>query len=511
MSAAPALDGHTRIAVTVCVILATLMQALDTTIANVALPYMQGSVSASQDEIAWVLTSYIVAAAIMTPPTGFLAGRFGLKRLFLVAVAGFTVSSVLCGLAQSLVQIVLFRVLQGLFGAALVPLSQTVLMNINPRERQGSAIALWGVAVMAGPVLGPVLGGWLTQTYSWRFVFYINVPIGALAFFGMTIFLPDTERNVTTKLDWFGFGTLSLAIAAMQVMLDRGEELDWFGSGEIVTEAIIAASAFYLFIVHTFTARQPFVSPTLFRDRNFTAGVLFISVVGLTYYASLALQPPYLQDLMNYPIVSAGFVLGPRGIGTMGAMMIVGKLIGQVDTRLLLTTGLGLTAWSFYAMTGWTPDISQMTIIVVGVIQGIGLGFIFVPLSVVTLSTLSPDRRAEGAGLYSLSRNIGSSVGISVVNSLLTRNTQVNHAEIASQVTSVNRAFEAPAIARFWNPLTAAGRAALDAVVTRQAQIIAYIDDYKLLMIATLAVIPLLIIFTKPPRGVAPDHTQAME
>ncbi len=511
MSEARPLDGRTRLAITVCVILATLMQALDTTIANVALPYMQGSVSASQDQIAWVLTSYIVAAAIMTPPTGYLAGRFGLKRLFLVSIAGFTVSSVLCGLAQSLAQIVLFRVLQGLFGAALVPLSQTVLMNINPKERQGSAMALWGVAVMAGPVLGPVLGGWLTQTYSWRFVFYINVPIGALAFFGMTTFLSDTARNVTAKLDWFGFGTLSLAIAAMQVMLDRGEELDWFGSGEIVTEAIIAASAFYLFIVHTFTAREPFVSPTLFRDRNFTAGALFISIVGLTYYASLALQPPYLQNLMNYPIVSAGLVLGPRGIGTMGAMMIVGKLIGQVDTRFLLTIGLGLTAWSFYAMTGWTPDVSQMTIIVVGVIQGIGLGFIFVPLSVVTLSTLSPERRAEGAGLYSLSRNIGSSVGISVVNSLLTRNTQVNHAEIASHVTSINRAFEDPAIAQFWDPLTAAGRAALDAVITRQAQIIAYIDDYKLLLIATLAVIPLLIIFKKPPRGVAPDHTQVVE
>jgi DHA2 family multidrug resistance protein len=511
MPAADVLDGRTRLAVTVCVILATLMQALDTTIANVALPYMQGSVSASQDQIAWVLTSYIVAAAIMTPPTGYLAGRFGLRRLFLVSIAGFTGASVLCGLAQSLVQIVLFRVLQGLFGAALVPLSQTVLMNINPKERQGSAIALWGVAVMAGPVLGPVLGGWLTQTYSWRFVFYINVPIGALAFFGMTTFLPETARSVTTKLDWFGFGTLSLAIAAMQVALDRGEELDWFGSGEIVTEAIVAASAFYLFIVHTFTTREPFVRPALFQDRNFTAGLLFISIVGLTYYASLALQPPYLQNLMNYPIVSAGLVLGPRGIGTMGAMMIVGKLIGRVDTRLLLTTGLGLTAWSFYTMTGWTPDVSQMAIIVVGVIQGIGLGFIFVPLSVVTLSTLSPERRAEGAGLYSLSRNIGSSVGISVVNSLLTRNTQVNHAEIASHVTSVNRGFEDPAIAQFWNPLSAAGRAALDAVITRQAQIIAYIDDYKLLMIATLAVIPLLIIFTKPPRSVAPDHTQVME
>jgi MFS transporter, DHA2 family, multidrug resistance protein len=511
MSEARPLDGRTRLAITICVILATLIQALDTTIANVALPYMQGSVSASQDQIAWVLTSYIVAAAIMTPPTGFLAGRFGLKRLFLVSIAGFTVASVLCGFSQSLLQIVLFRILQGLFGAALVPLSQTVLMNINPKERQGSAIALWGVAVMAGPVLGPVLGGWLTQTYSWRFVFYINVPIGALAFFGMTTFLPETARNVSTKLDWFGFGTLSLAIAAMQVMLDRGEELDWFGSGEIVTEAIIACSAFYLFIVHTFTTREPFVRPSLFRDRNFTAGVLFISIVGLTYYASLALQPPYLQNLMGYPIVSAGLVLGPRGIGTMGAMMIVGKLIGRVDTRLLLAIGLGLTAWSFYAMTGWTPDVSQMTIVVVGVIQGIGLGFIFVPLSVVTLSTLSAERRAEGAGLYSLSRNIGSSAGISIVNGLLTRNTQVNHSEIASHVTSFNRGFEDPVIGQFWNPITAAGRAALDAVITRQAQIIAYIDDYKLLMIATLAVIPLLIIFTKPSREVAPDHTQVME
>ena len=245
-----------RPAITVCVILATLMQALDTTIANVALPYMQGSVSASQDQIAWVLTSYIVAAAIMTPPTGYLAGRFGLKRLFLVSVAGFTVASMLCGMAQSLVQIVLFRVLQGLFGAALVPLSQTVLLNINPKERQGSAMALWGVAVMAGPVLGPVLGGWLTETYSWRYVFYINLPIGVLAFLGMTTFLPETARNATAKLDWFGFGTLSLAIGALQVLLDRGEELDWFGSGEIVIEAIIAASAFYLFLVHTFTARR---------------------------------------------------------------------------------------------------------------------------------------------------------------------------------------------------------------------------------------------------------------
>jgi MFS transporter, DHA2 family, multidrug resistance protein len=504
-------EGINRAAITVCVILATLMQALDTTIANVALPYMQGSVSASQDQIDWVLTSYIVAAAIMTPPTGYLAGRLGLKRLFLVSVAGFTLASMLCGMAQSLVEIVLFRILQGLFGAALVPLSQTVLLNINPKERQGSAMAMWGVAVMAGPVLGPVLGGWLTENYSWRWVFYINLPIGVLAFLGMTTFLSETARNSAAKLDWLGFGTLSLAIGALQVMLDRGEELDWFGSGEIVIEAVIAASALYLFLAHTFTTDAPFVRPSLFRDRNFAAGSLFIAVIGLTYYASLALQPPYLQDLMNYPIVAAGLVLGPRGVGTMGAMLAVGKLTGRVDTRLLLAIGLGLTAWSFYAMTGWTPDVSQMTIVGVGVIQGIGLGFLFVPLSVVTLSTLAPELRAEGAGLYSLSRNIGSSIGISTVNSLLTENTQVNHAEIVQHVTAVNRIFADPIIAQFWNPVTATGRAALDALITQQAQIIAYIDDYKLLMVATLAVVPLLVVFSKPPRGVATDGAAVME
>jgi DHA2 family multidrug resistance protein len=511
MSEKRAPDGTNRTAITVCVILATLMQALDTTIANVALPYMQGSVSASQDQIDWVLTSYIVAAAIMTPPTGFLAGRFGIKRLFLVSVAGFTIASMLCGMAQSLVQIVLFRILQGLFGAALVPLSQTVLFNINSKERQGSAMALWGVAVMAGPVLGPVLGGWLTEAYSWRYVFYINLPVGVLAFLGMTTFLKETPRNATTKLDWFGFGTLSLAIGAMQVALDRGEEKDWFGSSEIIIEAIIAASALYLFLVHTFTAQEPFVRPSLFRDRNFTTGILFVAIIGLTYYASLALQPPYLQDLMDYPIVTAGLVLGPRGVGTMAAMMVVGKLIGRVDTRILLGVGLGLTAWSFYAMTGWTPDVSQMTIVVIGIIQGIGLGFLFVPLSAVTLSTLSNEQRAEGAGLYSLSRNIGSSIGISVVNSLLTQNTQVNHADIVQHVTATNRIFADPVIARFWNPLAAAGRAALDTMVTQQAQIIAYIDDYKLLMIATLIVIPLLIVFKRTSDGSGGDHTVAME
>ena len=511
MAAAPTAEGRNRAAITVCVILATLMQSLDTTIANIALPYIQGSVSASQDQINWVLTAYIVAAAIMIPTTGFLAGRFGRKRLFLLAVAGFTVASMLCGMAQSLVQIVLFRVLQGIFGAALVPLSQSVLLDIYPKERQGFAMALWGIAVMVGPVLGPVLGGWLTESYTWRWVFYINLPIGALAFVGITSFLPETARDICAKLDWLGFGTLSLGIGALQVLLDRGEQLDWFGSGEILIEAIIAASAFYMFFVHTFTADEPFVRPVLFRDRNFAAGMAFIFVIGVTYLASLALITPYLQSLMNYPIVTAGLVLGPRGLGTMAAMMIVGRLVGQVDTRLLLAVGLGLTAWSLYDMTGWTPDVSQVTIMGNGLVQGAGLGFLFVPLSAVTLGTLPPEQRAEGAGLYNLSRNIGSSVGISVVTSLLTQNTQANHAEIVQHVTAVNRVFENAAIAQFWNPTTDVGRAALDAMITRQAQIIAYIDDFKLLMIATLAVIPLLMVFKQASEGGRRDHTLAVE
>src|SRR5258706_9885300 len=507
---APDRAAH-RAAITVCVILATIMQALDTTIANIALPYIQGSVSASQDQINWVLTSYIVAAAIMTPLTGFLAGRFGRKRLFLAAVAGFTVASMLCGMAQSLVQIVLFRTLQGMFGAALVPLSQSVLIDINPPERRGSAMALFGIAVMVGPVLGPVLGGWLTENYAWRWVFYINLPIGALAFLGITTFLPDTDRNAGAKLDWFGFGTLSLGIGALQILLDRGEQLDWFGSGEIWIEAIVAASAFYLFLVHIFTADEPFVRPALFRDRNFAAGMAFIFIVGVTYLASLALMTPYLQGLMNYPIVTAGLVLGPRGIGTMVAMMIVGRLVGRVDTRLLLAVGLGLTAWSVYDLTGWTPDVSQMTIMGNGGGQGAGLGFLFVPLSTVTFATLPPEQRTDGTGLFNLSRNIGSSVGISVGTSMLTQNTQANHADIVQHVTAVNRVFENPVITQFWNPATDAGRAALDVMITRQAQIIAYIDDFKLLMIATLAVIPLLILFKRAPGGGGEDRTVVVE
>jgi MFS transporter, DHA2 family, multidrug resistance protein len=500
-----------RAAITACVILAVVMQALDTTIANVALPYIQGSVSASADQINWVLTSYIVAAAIMTPPSGFLATRFGRKRVLMVAIAGFVAASVLCGIAQSLLEIVAFRLLQGFFGAALVPIAQSILLDIYTPEERGSAMALFGVSVMVGPVLGPVIGGYLTDQFSWRWVFYINVPIGLIAFAGVSAFMRETKLTSAAKMDWLGFGSLSVAIAALQVFLDRGAQLDWFSSFEILIEATVCVSAFYIFLVHTFTATNSFVNPSLFLDRNFSVGMLFIFIVGITYLASMALMTPYLQTLMGYPVVTAGLVMGPRGLGTMACMFVVGRMIGKVDTRLLLMTGLLLTAWAMYDMTGWNPNVSQWTIAVTGFIQGAGLGFLFVPLTTVTFATLAPEQRADGTGLYNLSRNVGSSVGISIVSYLLIRNEQVNHATIASHVTAVNRAFGNGAVLHAFSPWTAVGRAALDQVVQLQASIISYIDDFKLMMILSLAAVPLVLLLRSAPAPADGDHAIVME
>jgi len=502
-----------RGAITACVILAVIMQALDTTIANVALPYIQGSVSASADQINWVLTSYIVAAAIMTPPSGFLAARFGRKRVLSAAIIGFVVASILCGAAQSLTQIVGFRLLQGFFGASLVPLSQSILLDIYTPEERGSAMALFGISVMVGPVLGPVLGGWLTENISWRWVFYINLPLGILALAGVSIFVTETKSSALAKLDWTGFGALSIAIGALQLFLDRGAQLDWFDSLEIVVEAAVCVGALYVLVVHTFTAQNSFIKPRLFLDRNFNVGLIFIFIVGICYLASLALLTPFLQTLLGYPVVTAGIVMGPRGLGTMVCMFVVGRLIGKVDTRILLGAGFLVSAWAMYDMAGWTPDVSQQRIMLTGFVQGGGLGLLFVPLTTVTFATLPAEYRGDGTGLYNLSRNIGSSVGISLVSYLLTRNVQVNHAEIANYVTPYNRLFEIPAIRRAWDPTTLAGRAALDEVITRQAMIISYIDDFKLLMILCLAALPFLALLRAPRREAAPadDHAMVME
>jgi DHA2 family multidrug resistance protein len=496
MSAAPDMPVVNRGMITVSIMLATIMQALDTTIANVALPHMQGSLSASQDQITWVLTSYIVAAAIMTPLTGWLSGRFGRKRVFLISVLGFTVASALCGMADSLAQIVLFRLMQGICGAALVPLSQAVLLDINPPERHGEAMAIWGVGIMIGPILGPTLGGWLTDNYNWRWVFYINLPVGVVAFLGILAFIAESKHDDPPPFDFFGFAVLSLGVAALQMMLDRGELKDWFGSTEIWIEAVTGALGFYLFIVHTATAKHPFLNPALLKDRNFVAATLFMFVVGTILYATLALLPPMLQNLMQYPVVTTGLVTAPRGIGTMIAMMLVGRLIRKVDTRLILAFGFVMTAFSLWQMTHFSLLMDMDPVIVSGFAQGFGLGFVFVPLSTAAFATLAPRIRTEGTAIFSLVRNIGGSVGISIVQSMLTENTQTVHATLAEHVTAYNPLLKPP---YFMGGLggSTSGLAALNHQITTQASMIAYIDDFKFMMIITLLAMPLLLLLRK--------------
>jgi MFS transporter, DHA2 family, multidrug resistance protein len=484
--------------ITVSVMLATIMQAVDTTIANVALPHMQGAMGATQDQIAWVLTSYIVAAAIFMPLTGFLAARLGRKRIFMWSVAGFTIASMLCGAAQSLPQIVLFRLLQGVFGACLVPMSQAVMLDSYPREQHGSAMALWGVGVMVGPILGPTLGGWLTEYFSWRWVFYINLPVGMLAWFGLAAYVRETEIDRSRRFDLMGFAFLSLGIGALQMMLDRGESLDWFASTEVLIEAMLAGLFLYLFVAHMFTHEHPFIEPGLFADRNFGIGLVFIFIVGLVLLATMALLPPFMQNLLGYPVLDVGYLLAPRGIGTMLAMMVVGRLSGRVDARYQVLAGLLLTALSLWEMARFTTDITAWDIVRTGVTQGLGLGFAFVPLSTITFATLAPRYRTEGTALFSLVRNLGSSIGISMVITYLAQRTQANHAGFTAFLDPLSFALRQAAEAGLYDLATPQGLSALNAEVTRQAAMLAYLQDFRLMMWITLAAIPLIVLLRAP-------------
>ena len=482
--------------ITVCAMVATLMQALDSTIANVALPYMQGSLAASYDQITWVLTSYVVAAAIFTAPVGWLAARFGQKTLYLVSVIGFTIASMACGVASSLGEMVVDRLIQGVFGAALVPLSQATMLNIYPAEKRGSAMALWGMGVMVGPILGPTLGGYLTYYYDWRYVFFVNLPFGIAAAVGLWLFLPAEKPRGAMRFDWFGFGSLALGVSGMQLMLDRGEIKDWFGSTEIIIEALMAVTGFYLFIVQMTTGKRPFITPAIFKDRSFVIGIIIMFAVGMVLLASSALLAPWLQELGNYPVDVAGLLLAPRGIGTMIAMMIAGRLSNRVDPRAVMAFGIVLLWWSMWRLSGWTPAVDEWTLVLNTVEQGAGLGFVFVPLNVVAFGTLPTALRYEGTALISLMRNVGSAVGISIFEALLTNGTEVEHSALAPFSSPLNRAFEAaPSLL----PNTPHGTAMLEQTLQYQAQVIAYNNDYWLMGLLALPML-LLLPFMRKPR-----------
>ncbi|MDE3028919.1 MAG: DHA2 family efflux MFS transporter permease subunit [Paracoccaceae bacterium] len=499
MSEAPEETDHHNVAhrglITFAIMAATIMQVLDTTIANVALPSMTGDLGASQDTITWVLTSYIVAAAIMTPVTGWISDRYGRKEVFVVCIIGFVAASMLCGLSWSLTSMVMFRLVQGIFGAAIVPLSQTILLDINPPEKFGQAMALWGAGIMVGPIIGPTLGGWLTQNYNWRWVFFINLPVGIVAAIGSWAFLPEAARRLR-RFDFFGFSFLSLGVGALQLMLDRGGAVDWFNSNEIWIELALVLTGFWVFVVHIMTAEHPFIDPQIFKDRNFVTGAVFGFVIGLVLYSSLALLPPMLSGIFGLPTTTVGLVMGPRGMGTMVSMILVGRLVQKVDARLLVIVGLLLTAGSLYAKSGFSPEQDSWPIITTGVVQGMGMGLVFVPLSTVAFSTIAAKYRGDATSLFTLIRNVGSSIGISAVSVMLTRNIQVNHSELAASISHYNPVLvQALPAAANGNPLLISQ---LDGLVNLQSLMVSYVDDFRMMMFVTLAAIPLAIMLRKP-------------
>lgn len=490
-----------RIAITFSIMLANIMQGLDTTIANVALPHIRGSLSASLDQISWVLTSYIVAAAITMPLTGWLAGRFGIKYIFILSVGGFTLASALCGSATNLTELVVYRGLQGIFGAGLIPLSQATLLQINPPERHGQAMAVFGVGTLLGPICGPVLGGWLTYDYNWRWVFYINLPVGLIAGIGALIFMREARHARREPFDFMGFATFSLAIGALQMLLDRGELNDWFGSTEIWVEATISGVALYLFIVHTATATdRSFLNRDLLSNLNFVAGTVLMFMVGLIMNGTLALLPTMLQDLMNYPVLTTGLVTAPRGVGSMIAMFVVARMIDRIDNRLIILFGLLLSAFSMWQMTQFSLYMGMEPVIVSGLVQGFGLGCTFVPLNTIALSNLPRHILTQGTALRSLMRNLGGSVGISILEARLTQNIQTVHSRLVEQLRPDNPLAQAPHLAAPFSLTDPAGIAALNAEVTRQASMVAYINDFALMMIMAIGSCVLLLLVHPPPR-----------
>ncbi|MEO6433871.1 MAG: DHA2 family efflux MFS transporter permease subunit [Sphingomicrobium sp.] len=509
--AAQPLPTTEKVIVTIAVMMAVLLQVLDTTIANVALPHMQASLSATQDSVNWVLTSYIVAAAIALPISGWLADRVGRKRLLLVSVIGFTATSVMCATATSLAQMVLYRALQGVSGAFIVPLAQATMFDINPREKHGQAMALFGGGIMIGPIMGPVLGGWLTDNFNWRWVFLVNLPIGILCILLLIRFMPRAEKN-RRKFDVLGFGLLALALGGLQLFLDRGQQEDWFDSWEIIVEAGVALAAAWMFVVHILTARNPLFERHLFADRNFATGLVFMAVTGVLLLAGLALLPPLLQSMYGYSVLQSGILTAPRGVGTLISMLLAGKLTGKVDARMLVGLGVVLMGYSLYLMTGFALEQSSRPVVISGLVQGLGLGLIFVPLQSLAFETLMPRMRTTAASLLNLSRNIGGSVGISIVSAQLVRMTQVSHADLASNITQQTIPTIDPTVLQTAGPVAGPlATAILNGEITRQALFIAYLDDFKLMMIITLSVLPLLLLMKRSGGRVAQDQHVAMD
>jgi MFS transporter, DHA2 family, multidrug resistance protein len=509
--------GGNKWLVAAAAMLATILEVLDVTIGNVALPHMQASFSASVDEVTWVLTSYLVSNGIVVPLTGWLSTLFGRKRFFMTSTVLFTLSSMLCGIAWNLQSMVAFRILQGVGGAAMIPMSQAVLMEAFPPAQHGLAMAVWGMGLMAAPILGPALGGWITDNYSWRWIYYVNLPFGIVALLLQWFFIPESRHAARKieRIDYFGLALVVVTIGALQIVLDRGERADWFAATWVWISLAMSMSAFVTLIWWELRYQHPVIDLSLFRHRAFAAASAMSTLLTFSLYGSLVTWPLYLQQVMGYPALQAGLAMAPRGLATMAAMFVVGQVYGKIDTRFILLSGFLLVALGSYQMAHFTVESSFWTMVKPSLVHGLGMGFTFVPLSAAALSSVPPERIGNASGLYNLMRNTGASVGIAVAGTFIVRRSQLHQAILGEHVNPLNPlaqlAFQgaaALAASRGAPPVTAEQQATamIYGLVQRQAAVLAFSDVFLILTFVTVAMIPFLTVLGRTRQGAAAAH-----
>ena len=477
--------------------LATFMEVLDTTVVNVSLPHIAGSLSSTIDEATWALTSYLVANAIILPITGWLANYFGRKNLLMMSVTGFTIASFLCGLAPTLPLLILFRIIQGAAGGALQPLSQAVLLESFPPDQRGKAMGFWGQGIVVAPILGPVLGGWLTDTYSWRWVFYINIPFGiaSIVMTWLFIFDPVYIRRTSQRIDYWGMGMLAVGIGALQVMLDKGQEQDWFASHWVVGLLVVAVVSLAVFVVYELRTPNPVVSLRVFKDRTYSTGVFLMTILGFVLYGSLVLLPIWLQTLLGYPAVQAGIAMAPRGIGSFIGMTVIGRVLHRFDPRKFLGFGLLLGAATLFQLSRLSLDAGYWDFFWPQFIQGFSLAMLFIPLTTITMSGIPREGMGNATSLFNLLRNLGGGIGIAGVTTMVSRYQQIHINALGADVTANSPATRA-LLLKMKSPHQ--GYGVLFGMVQRQATILSYVDVFQTLAIIFLAMTPLVLLMRKP-------------
>jgi DHA2 family multidrug resistance protein len=480
-----------RIIITIPVLAASLLHSLNMSTAYVALPSIQGNLSAAPDQVGWVITAFVVATAIGTILTNLFSQKFGRRRVFLASIAGFTITSFLAGTSGSLGELVFYRMLQGFVSAPLLPISQAIMLDTYPREKHGFAMSIWSMGMILGPVAGPTVGAMLTEFYEWRYVFFMNIPFGIIAFFAILTTLPSA-RSMNQKLDWIGISSLIIAVVCLQLVLDRGERLGWFGSGEIILNSVLSGLAFYIFIVHSLTTKNPYISLNIFSDRNYVIGLALIFAFGIAVFASLFILPLFLQNIQGYPVLSAGWVISSRGLGTMGAMMCSGFLLSLMPGKFLILFGLLCVGISNLLMTQWNAEVGMNEIIWITIVNGFGMGMMWVSLTTVTFSTLPAVFRVEAASLFSLIRAIGASMGTSIVVSILVRSTQINYIEMRAQISEFNSTLNTDSFGIGLNLDSAMGLLAIQKIVISEALMVAFLNDFVFLVIVAFLAVPLI-------------------